>query len=146
MPNWIYNTITTSNDLLKLVVNENDQLDFNKIIPMPHEIKSTIGKSINKWSTNKQLSQHLIKKYGANNWYDWCLHNWGTKWNAVSDTPYDGNGFIEFRTPWSFPDKVILKLSQKFPSFELKVTWYDPSASHNHELFFIKNGVSIIYQ
>ena len=29
---------------------------------------------------SKKQSEILKKTYGANNWYDWRVTNWGTKW------------------------------------------------------------------
>ena len=58
----------------------------------------------------QEKSDELISKYGYNNWYDWNVANWGTKWNA-----YDTYGFDEtatsFNTAWSPPIKVIQKLA-----------------------------------
>ena len=31
-----------------------------------------------------EADEALQKKYGASNWYDWAVHNWGTKWD-ISD-------------------------------------------------------------
>ena len=31
-------------------------------------------------------SSELVAKYGYDNWYDWSVFNWGTKWNAYDVT------------------------------------------------------------
>ena len=82
--------------------NESDEskLDFNKLIPMPDEIKNTS-------SPNKsETKQELINKYGVDNWYDWSCANWGTKWNSgeskviqVSDNSIE----YQFDTAWDCP-------------------------------------------
>ena len=45
-------------------------IDFQKIIPMPKGL----------WMGG--INPETRAKYGKNNWLDWSLANWGTKWNA----------------------------------------------------------------
>ena len=45
-------------------------IDFNKIIPMPSGL----------WMGG--INPDTRAKYGKNNWLDWSVANWGTKWNA----------------------------------------------------------------
>lgn len=59
------------------------------------------------------------EKYGADNWYDWSIEHWGTKWNAES-ADFDGN-YICFESAWSPAQPVIAKLASLFPEAEL---WY----------------------
>ena len=30
----------------------------------------------------KEMSKDFIKRFGCDNWYNWNINNWGTKWNA----------------------------------------------------------------
>ena len=46
---------------------------FKNLMPMPKELEGTT-------SPSKEINKELIKKYGSDNWYDWCYKNWGTKW------------------------------------------------------------------
>jgi len=52
-----------------------------------------------------------IIEYGCDNWYDWCVENWGTKWNA-SDTYYIDENNIEFETAWSMPYEILKAISE----------------------------------
>ena len=61
-----------------------------------------------------------FEKYGHCDWYDWCIDNWGTKWDASyfqksKDT-------MIYLTAWGFAGEVILKLSERYPDaiFECK--------------------------
>ena len=45
-------------------------IDFQKIIPMPSGL----------WMGG--INPDTRAKYGKNNWLDWSIANWGTKWNA----------------------------------------------------------------
>ena len=46
-------------------------IDFNKIIPMPSGL----------WMGG--INPDTRFRFGKNNWLDWSLANWGTKWNAL---------------------------------------------------------------
>ena len=43
MPNWTYNKLTASDEVLKQIVDENGEIDFNTIISMPKELEGTVG-------------------------------------------------------------------------------------------------------
>jgi len=128
MPNWSYNILNASDEVLKQIVNEEGEIDFNTVIPMPKELKGTVSPNRDDTQEKKDASKNLIEKYGSNNWYDWSCENWGTKWNGVSDEPYSyvigsgdtlftyGEGIIHFRTAWSYPEGFIEALSKKFPN------------------------------
>ena len=57
----------------------------------------------------KKRSDYLIEEYGYDNWYEWCNHNYGTKWGdcdfsyEILDTNDDDTTNIEIRwsTAWS---------------------------------------------
>ena len=60
-----------------------------------------------------RLALDNILNYGATDWYDWSIQNWGTKWNA-HETEIDDN-VIWFNTAWSPVPELIEKLSSMFP-------------------------------
>ena len=128
MPNWSYNILNAPDEVLKQIVDEGGEIDFNTVVPMPKELQGTVSPSRDNTQEKKDASKNLIEKYGSNNWYDWSCENWGTKWNGVSDEPYSyvigsgdtlftyGEGIIHFRTAWSYPEGFIEALSKKFPN------------------------------
>ena len=63
-----------------------------------------------------------IANYGFKTWYDWCVENWGTKWNAYSQSLENENE-IWFETAWSCVIDLIEKLSIEFPGVEFDYTW-----------------------
>ena len=154
MPNWTYNKLTASDEVLKQIVDENGEIDFNTIISMPKELEGTVRANRNSTKEEKDASEKLVEKYGSDNWYDWSVINWGTKWNGVSDEPYSyvigsgdtlftyGEGIIHFRTAWSYPEGFIEALSKKFPNEEFTVEWEEDEGSG--EVFLIKNGKKAI--
>jgi hypothetical protein len=141
MPNWSNNILNASDEVLKQIVNEEGEIDFNTIIPMPKELEGTVSPNRNETDAAKKL----IEKYGSNNWYDWSCDNWGTKWNGVSDEPYTyGEGVIHFRTAWSYPEGFIEALSKKFPDELIEFEWEEEQGFG--EAFTIKNGEKIILE
>lgn len=61
-------------------------------------------------------------KYGATTWYDWCVENWGTKWNAYENEQIDEDT-IKFETAWSSPEPVIAKLAKMYPDAVIEHWW-----------------------
>mgnify|MGYP005994058975 CR=1 FL=1 len=145
MPNWSYNILNASDEVLKQIVNEEGEIDFNTVVPMPKELQGTVSPSKDDTQEEKDASKNLIEKYGSDNWYDWSCKNWGTKWNGVSDEPYTyGEGVIHFRTAWSYPEGFIEALSKKFPDELIKFEWEEEQGFG--EAFTIKNGEKIILE
>lgn len=52
------------------------------------------------------------EKYGATDWYDWSIANWGTKWNSHEVRIYNDDGLMEFQTAWGFAAPVMEKLAE----------------------------------
>ena len=191
MPNWTYNRIKCKKSIGDkiLTITENGySFDFNKLIPMPDDLKldagSIEGDSIacyylslnddeknklmkllkskeasychNYWNkykddikklenNPKRLNEKInnfnglfdfdkekqftsinelgkqyvenIKNYNSPQWYDWCVKNWGTKWNVEEDFDivYDKNideYDISFQTAWSVPIGIVKRYSE----------------------------------
>ena len=59
-------------------------------------------------------------------WYNWRVHNWGTKWDCYcvdiddSDMPH---GFqVTFDTAWSPPEEICYAIREQFD--DLSVSWF----------------------
>lgn len=103
----------------------------------------------------------LVQKYGSNlDWYSWNTHNWGTKWNAyevefsaeriralpalnedetkvlvIQETAVaaiEEGTVVKFETAWSFPEPVIIALSERFPAERIEVAFADEDLGHNY--------------
>lgn len=82
-----------------------------------------------------QMQSDLIKKYGFDNWYDWSLHNWETKWGEY-DGEYD-SGRYSFSTAWSPPgDSIIEMLTKDIPDFNYD---WEEEQGYGHNMVF-ENG------
>ena len=122
MPNWTANTVEitgTPKDILKFKKHMGESFSFEKIIPPPADMfHGNLGEKERKECADK----------GVPNWYDWHCENWDTKWDAchveVEEHEYDGmidliTVTYRFDTAWSPPEKVIAKLQQDWPEFEI---------------------------
>jgi len=72
----------------------------------------------------------LVKKYGVSNWYDWCLINWGTKWDCynVGEWGVDSEtsaATIYYETAWSPITIFWQTISQKYPDCEFRHEFAD---------------------
>ncbi len=130
MPNHIKNRVTLEGDpkqiaeMLEQIKNDKygiGTIDFEKIIPMPSNI------------FRGDLGPKEHERYGKNNWYDWSVHNWGTKWNAYEfpDRPYQIGAPLCFLTAWSAPHPILEKLTEMFPDIEITHEWADEDIGQN---------------
>lgn len=213
MPNWTYNRIKCKKSIGDkiLTITENGySFDFNKLIPMPDDLKldagSIEGDSIacyylslnddekyklmkllkskessycyNYWnkyksdikelennpnklnekinnfnglfdfdkekqfnSLNELGKQYIenIKNYNFPQWYDWCVENWGTKWNVEDDIDvnYDKNideYDISFQTAWSVPTGIVERYSELCEDDEFYWEYEDEDCDGTHIL------------
>jgi hypothetical protein len=144
MPNNITNVITIladeqrTNEILELIKMKDvglGSIDFEKIIPMPENI------------FRGDLGQKEKALYGKNNWYDWSIENWGTKWNSYGyrDFPEYEGGDMQFYTAWAQPEPVIKKLSEMFPDAQFRHAWADEDIGMNVGEILYQNGEYLEY-
>ena len=55
-------------------------------------------------------------KYGYQDWYDWSVANWGTKWNACNTHFDKDNKTIYFDTAWSPAIPIYKALTEQNPN------------------------------
>lgn len=68
----------------------------------------------------------LITKHGCANWYDWCVNNWGTKWDCYEVRDWSINevevgrmsATIYYETAWSPVTQFWLKVSEMYSDCE----------------------------
>lgn len=140
----IYGDLNTSNDKVGIdrLNRYTDYIEnnYHKLYDNDKEILSNSTKSmIETYPTLIELGKHYVdckEKYGFDNWYDWRVANWGTKWNA-SDTNYDGET-IHFDTAWSVPHPIIAKIAEEFP--ETKLYGRSDEESGWFEEYYTKDG------
>lgn len=88
--------------------------------------------------TGKRAVNNLIN-YGATTWYDWCINNWGTKWNSYDAWKGEDKSLI-FSTAWSAPHPVIEALAKKYPDVFITHEWADEDIGQNCGMREYENG------
>lgn len=78
-----------------------------------------------------EQQDELLKKYGRSNWYDWNLHNWGTKWDATESSYNQEDKILEFQTAWSCPDTILLEMFEQFPDLHFEGSFADEDFGSN---------------
>jgi hypothetical protein len=100
MPNWMSNEVIFQNvdtaqqdAILAKCCKADGEIDFNILLPIP----------IHYWQGDCGEKE---ERAFPGNWHDWCVANWGTKWNPderVSITRTHNTMTFEFLTAWSPP-------------------------------------------
>ena len=152
MPNWCQNEVTVYADtkgildqFRKFVKGDNEEFSFQSILPVPSELTGTCSPTrictddeyhewirehqptydFNNRPITKQMSERFKNKYGADNWYDWSVQNWGTKWEVgyVEYEQLDEQSIrYSFDTAWSPPEGIYDTLVDRFP--DLEISWF----------------------
>jgi len=100
---------------LQKAVNENRLCNF--LIPMPkHQPDPS---KPNAFLSEGGLGEEEKQLFGRNNWYDWSIDNWGTKWEIDSGTAeiIDGILYINFVSAWSPPTRATTKIKLPFEHY-----------------------------
>ena len=132
---------------------EGNHLNFNGVVPMPIILKSysspakIVSQSkldeekklgIESYGITQYTSDYLYSLYGANNWYNWALLNWGTKWGAYDSGEWnlkvdEATGVmtaeIYYNTAWSPATEFFLNASKLFPSLMFEHKFSDEGGS-----------------
>jgi hypothetical protein len=123
MPNWCNNNIELAHKDPAMIERAAkafaDGTLLNEFIPLPKELEDTI-------SPARETNEELIKKYGAADWYSWCISNWGTKWDI---SPYgceieNGQLVGSFDSPWGPPTVAYEKLEEM--GFSVRAYYNEP--------------------
>jgi hypothetical protein len=133
MPNWCNNTVEIRHE--DPVMLERVRTAFNngallaEFIPVPEELQITAGRTNNPDENQKIVNaeESNREKYGYSNWYDFCVSEWGTKWDVGGDgaVPHDIDGgiMISFDSAWSPPIAAYEKLTEM--GFEIRAFYHE---------------------
>lgn len=146
MPNHIVSIIrTTDRAPLLAMVDDDNKVDFNNIIPQPDNIEREACSSRNTKAIDANGDTYHPET-GKVCWYDWNVEHWGTKWGGYETEFIDDGYGLKFQTAWAHPTPVVEKLSQMFPETLLSVEYADEDLGSNVGTYTILNGETADYR
>lgn len=102
---------------------------MNNFLPTPLELKHV--------EANDTKRPKLFKKYGAHDWYQWCVKNWGTKWDVKNycKPEVSKNEIIyHFDTAWGPPIEFIMNIAPLFHKLKFWLEYSEPGMVFSGEL------------
>jgi hypothetical protein len=118
-----------------MLIRAKDALDrgefLNEFIPVPKDLQIVAGR-VGDGDEQRELERKTaenVEKYGYGNWYDYCVGEWGTKWDTgeAGNTDISPDGKIlhtGFDTAWAPPCAAYEKLLDL--GFRVKAYYYEP--------------------
>ena len=131
MPNWCSNTLTIGHSDPAMIKRVEDAVTkgelLNEFVPVPEDLKITAGTMT---EDEKVQAAKNREKYGYENWYDYCVNEWGTKWDVdaevlmATDTAID----LQFESAWSPPIGWYEKMVDL--GFTIDAYYYEPGVGY----------------
>jgi hypothetical protein len=135
MPNWCNNNLTLQHEDPAMITRAFDALErgefLNEFIPVPKQLQivaGCVGDPDEQAKLEADTARNL-EELGYGNWYDFCVGEWGTKWDVgqegSSDIHPDGRMLhTYFDSAWSPPVNAYEKL--KDMGFTVGAMYYEP--------------------
>jgi hypothetical protein len=136
MPNWCNNVVELAHEDPAMLERAKDALNrgefLQEFIPVPPELKVTVAGSVGEIGSYAQRLHEFTQKlnvefFGAKDWYDYCVNEWGTKWDVGGDGMTceieDGRISTSFDSAWSPPIAAYEKLVDL--GFSVRAYYYE---------------------
>jgi hypothetical protein len=134
MPNWCNNTLTLEHENPAMVARAkaaflNGRL-LDEFIPVPTDLKIVAGCVGDPVEQAKLVEQTELNRvtHGYGNWYDYCVNEWGTKWDVGGDdgvlNDIEGGIIVSFDSAWAPPTNAYEKLLEQ--GFKILAMYYEP--------------------
>lgn len=136
MPNWCDNIVILTHEDSKMIHRAAKAFKrgelLNEFIPVPVDLKDTMAGSFGDAVKQAELEARTElnrQTYGYANWYDFCVGEWGTKWDIGGKDEYcvhlDKNNInISFQSAWAPPVEAYRKLEEL--GFKIDAKYYEP--------------------
>jgi hypothetical protein len=134
MPNWCNNSVEIYHEDPAMIERVrkafNDGRLLAEFIPVPQSLKIVAG-CVGDPDEQKKLEEDTARNkevHGYGNWYDYCVNEWGTKWdvgadgNPAQDIP--GGLMLGFESAWAPPCAAYDKLTEQ--GFRIRAMYFEP--------------------
>lgn len=137
MPNWCNNTLELQHSDPAMIERAKAAMirgEFlHEFIPVPLCLTETVAGGFSdpvKQAELEKSQQDNLNAYNYKNWYDFCVAEWGTKWD-VGGSDYgnptiteDGKMIAGFDSAWAPPTNAMERLVEM--GFTVKLYYYEP--------------------
>ena len=132
MPNWCNNSVVLRHNDPAMIERArkafNDGALLQEFIPVPADLQIVAGSVPVAEEAEHKLKEEFNRiTHGYTNWYDYCVNEWGTKWDVGGDNPAQdipGGLMLGFDSAWSPPIGAYEKLLEM--GFEIEAMYYEP--------------------
>ena len=150
MPNWCNNSITLRHADPEMIDRAYNALQQGQLlqtfVPCPEEL---LDPETTTWSrgpeqeARDEKKRALVTKYGFESWYDWCVANWGTKWDVGGGDCFaektDSNTLeASFDSAWAPPTNAYAQLCEL--GFDVTAYYNEPGMCFCGKFTGDKNG------
>ena len=119
MPNWCWNDLYVAANDNEAVAQLQEFVEKSLVSPEKNEIHDGTGFSF--------AGTHPIPD--PDNWYNWSIENWGTKWDAcepnISHNTTDYFS-VNFESAWGPPLEWMKKVSEDYPLLTFTIEYEEP--------------------
>lgn len=134
MPNWCNNVVELAHEDPAMIERARDAFNraefLNEFIPVPkelHIVAGCVGDPVEQKKLEEDTARN-IEVHGYGNWYDFCVSEWGTKWDIGGDgcdpIQEDGRLTLTFDSAWAPPLAAYDKLEAL--GFTIRAYYYEP--------------------
>jgi hypothetical protein len=158
MPNWCETDLTIEGpndyvqDIIAKYINPTGGLDLNAVIPYPARFK-VLDEIASDWE-NTHPNQYIGRPTDGFNsgGYDWCVHNWGTKWDTCNAKGIKyfarRNRFVtriklSFSTAWNPASPVFTRLAEMYPAVTITAKSYEQGMAYKYVEKYV-GGVQVL--
>ena len=136
MPNWCNNTLELQHEDPAMIERAKKAFAEGKLLeefcPVPESLHIVAGRvgDGDEQKTLEAAEEANLTEHGYKNWYDYCVNEWGTKWDVGGDdynepqqeTPNDIT--MSFDSAWAPPIPAMDKLEAL--GFSVRLYYYEP--------------------
>jgi hypothetical protein len=136
MPNWCNNYLVLEHDDPAMIERAKTAFADAKLlaefVPVPkplHIVAGRVGDDTDPEQIKlHEQTMHNLSTYGYANWYDWCVNEWGTKWDVGGEgdqaTVHSPNSIsMNFDSAWAPPVPAMQKFQDL--GFRVKLVYWE---------------------